>query len=152
MKRSEQFFTLILLPLDLLALIAAGITAYYARFAPVFVSLRPVIFDLTFQNYLTVVMLVAFLWLVIFAASGLYATTRMAIAHELTRVALACSTGMAAVFAILFFSRTFFESRFIAVAAWILAIVFVCTERLAVRLVQRALLRFGIGERRLILI
>jgi exopolysaccharide biosynthesis polyprenyl glycosylphosphotransferase len=152
MKRSELFFTLILLPLDLLALIAGGLVAYYARFAPIFTTVRPVIFDLTIEQYLPVVMLVAFLWLAIFAASGLYATTRVAVAHELTRVALACSTGMAAVFAILFFSRTFFESRFIAVVAWLLCILFVCIERLAVRLVQRSLLRFGIGERRLILI
>ncbi|TAK04087.1 sugar transferase [Patescibacteria group bacterium] len=152
MKRSGLFFTIVLLPLDLLALVAAAVTAYYSRFLPVFTSVRPVVFDLTIERYLPVAAFAAFVWLLVFAASGLYTTRRVAIAHELTRVALACSTGMAAVFAILFFSRTFFESRYIAVAAWLLSIAFVCAERLAVRLVQRSLIRWGIGECRVVLI
>ena len=152
MKRSELFFTLILLPLDLLALLAAAVTAYYSRFLSVFTSVRPVIFDLKIEGFLPVALLAAFVWLAGFAASGLYTARRISIAHELTRIALACSTGMAAVFAILFFSRTFFESRYIAVAAWLLSIAFVCAERLAVRAVQRSLIRFGIGERRVVLI
>src|SRR3990167_7733873 len=152
MKRSELFFTLILLPLDLLALLAAAVTAYYSRFLSVFTSVRPVIFDLKIEGFLPVALLAAFVWLAVFAASGLYTARRISIAHELTRIALACSTGMAAVFAILFFSRTFFESRYIAVAAWLLSIAFVCAERLAVRAVQRSLIRFGIGERRVVLI
>lgn len=152
MKRSELFFTIVLLPVDLLALIAASIAAFYLRFHPYFVSLRPVIFDLTLENYLPVAALIAFGWMVIFAMSGLYGMRRRAMATELTRVFLACSAGMAIVFAILFFSRTFFESRFIAVAAWLLAIVFVCAARIAVRLVQRSLLYAGIGEHKVVLI
>lgn len=152
MKRSELFFTLILLPLDLLALVAAAVAAYYSRFLPALQSWRPVIFDLTIEAYLPVALVAAFVCLGVFAASGLYTTRRVSIAHELTRVALSASTGMAAVFAILFFSRTFFESRYIAVAAWLLSIAFVCAERLCVRAAQRSLIRFGIGERRVVLV
>ncbi len=152
MKRSELFFTLILIPLDFLALIAAGVAAYYARFHPAFTAYRPVVFDLTIEGYLEVIYPIAIVWLAIFALAGLYSTRRQAIAAELTRVALACSTSMAAVFAILFFSRVFFESRFIAIAAWLFAIAFVSATRVAIRLLQRSLIRFGVGEHRVAVI
>jgi exopolysaccharide biosynthesis polyprenyl glycosylphosphotransferase len=152
MKRSELAFTLSLLPLDFLTLVAAAIAAYYSRFHPLFTQWRPVIFDLTLNHFVQIVIPIAIVWLAMFAFAGLYATRRISIASELTRIALACSTSMAAVFAILFFSRVLFESRFIAVAAWILAIVFVCVERLLVRALQRSLLAMGVGEHRIVLI
>lgn len=152
MKRAELFFTLLLLPVDFLAIVLAGTAAYFLRFHPLFTSVRPVVFDLTFENYLSVVIPVAFIWLAVFALSGLYSTRRRAIGSEMSRVALACSSAMAAVFAILFFSRTFFDSRFIAVAGWLLSIVFVGAARLSVRVLQRLLLRAGVGEHRIVLI
>ncbi len=152
MKRSELAFTLALVPLDYLALLAAGIAAFYARFHPFFTTVRPVIFDLTVPEYARVVFPIAFVWIVIFAFAGLYSTHPRRIASELSRVLLACSTAMAAVFAILFFSRVLFESRFIAVAAWVFAILFVSIGRIIIRLFQRTLLSYGIGERRIIIV
>ncbi len=152
MKKAELFFTSLLVPVDFFAVTLAATAAYFLRFHPVFTSLRPVVFNLTFERYLAVAAPVALLWLLVFAASGLYTTRRHALLAELGRVALACSAAMASVFAILFFSRTFFESRFIAVAAWVLAILFVGGGRLLVRLLQRLLLRIGIGEHRLVVI
>lgn len=152
MKRSEFFFTLALIPFDFLAIIAAGIAAYYSRFHPYFTNVRPVIFDLTINEYIEIIVPIALLWLIIFAFAGLYTTRRTAIWTELSRVALACSTSMAIVFAILFFSRALFESRFIAVAAWLLTILFVGVGRLAIRALQRSLLKYGIGEHKIIII
>lgn len=152
MKKVELFFTSLLVPVDFFAITLAASAAYFLRFHPFFTSVRPVVFDLTFDRYLAVAAPVALFWLLVFAASGLYATRRRALLSELARVALACSAAMASVFAILFFSRTFFESRFIAVAAWVLAIVFVGLGRLLVRGLQRLLLRLGIGEHRLVVI
>ncbi len=152
MKRAELFFTLILVPLDFFALIAAGVVAYYSRFHPAFTSVRPVIFDLPIEEYLPIVTTIALLWLAVFAVSGLYSTRRQSIASELTRVALACSTAMAIVFAILFFSRVFFESRFIAVATWIFAILLVSLGRLVVRGLERSLWHYGIGEHKVVII
>lgn len=152
MKRSELAFTLALVPLDYLALMAAGITAFYARFHPLFTQWRPVVFDLTVERYSTVLVPVALVWLGVFTLSGLYSSRPRRIASELTRVLLACSTSMAAVFALLFFSRVLFESRFIAVVAWGLAVVFVSLGRLAIRMVQRALLAWGIGARRVMVV
>ena len=152
MKRSELFFTLILVPLDILALTAAATAAFFARFHPIFTDIRPVIFDLNIQNYFKVAIPIILMFLAVFAGAGLYSVTRRSVAKELSRIILACSASMALVFAITFFSRVLFESRFIAIAAWILAIIFVCLERLTLRGVQHSLLRFGIGMHRVVLI
>lgn len=152
MKRVELLFTLLLIPFDFLALIAAGVGAFYLRYHPYFVTVRPVIFDLSIDEYISSIFPIIALWLLVFALAGLYSTRRQAISLELTRVALAASTAMAIVFAILFFSRVLFESRFIAVAAWLLAIFFICTGRLIIRALQRSLLKFGIGTHRVVII
>ncbi|OGL99382.1 hypothetical protein A2501_00985, partial [Candidatus Uhrbacteria bacterium RIFOXYC12_FULL_57_11] len=122
------------------------------RFHPFFTAWRPVAFNLTVERYTAVILPVALVWIAVFALSGLYATHPRRIASELTRVFLAASTSMAAVFAILFFSRVLFESRFIAVAAWVLAIAFVSLGRLAIRMLQRTLLSWGIGTRHVVVI
>lgn len=152
MKRSELTFTLALVPLDFFALLAATIAAFYARFYPAFTAIRPVIFDLTIQGYLKVATPIVILFIVVFALSGLYSTLRRSVWNEISRLALACSASMALVFAISFFSRVLFESRFIALAAWLLAILFVTLERLTIRGLQRSLLHFGIGTHRVVLI
>lgn len=152
MKRAEMAFTLVLLPFDFLALVAAAIAAYYARFHPLFTSVRPVTFTLSLGEFLPIIYPIALVWLGVFALLGLYTTKRTAITTELVRVAFASSASMAVVFAILFFSRSLFESRFIAVAAWIFAIALVCLVRVAVRLAQRHLLTLGVGVRYIMLI
>ncbi len=152
MKRSELAFTLALVPLDYLALLAAGIAAYYSRFLPYFTSIRPVIFTLTLKQYVTILLPSLFLWIAVFAAAGLYSTYRRSIARELSRVALAASASMALVFSLLFFSRTFFDSRFIALVAWAFSIVFVCLGRIVIRGLQRSFLSSGIGVHRIALI
>src|SRR3989339_706490 len=72
MKRSELFFSFLLVPLDFAMIILAGISAYYIRYADFFQKYRPVIFNLDFYAYLRVVLVVAVLWLVVFAFAGLY--------------------------------------------------------------------------------
>jgi len=152
MKRSALAFTLVLVPLDILALIDAGISAFYLRFHPFFTTLRPVIFDLRLDQFLKVIFPIILLWICIFAVAGLYTTKRLSIATELSRVFLASSSAMALIFAITFFSRTLFESRFIAVAAWGLSIIYVCLTRLIVRGLQRSLLKLGVGVHRIVII
>lgn len=152
MKRAELAFTLALVPLDFIALIAAGVVAYFSRFHPLFTTVRPVIFSISLEQYVEVIAPIAVIWIFIFAAAGLYSTRRRGIASETLRVLLACSASMAAVFAILFFSRVFFESRFIAIAAWILSILFISVARILIRLLQRLLLRAGVGVHKVVLI
>ncbi|MBI4437504.1 sugar transferase [Candidatus Uhrbacteria bacterium] len=152
MKRSELAFTLALVPFDFFALIAASTVAFFARYLPAFTQIRPVIFNLNLESYLAVAAPTAILFLLVFALTGLYSTRRSSIGRELSHIALACSASMALVFAISFFSRVLFESRFIALAGWGLAILFVALERLVMRGLQRSLLRFGIGTHRVVVI
>ncbi len=152
MKRSELAFTLLLVPLDFFSLLAAASAAFFLRFHPYFTTLRPVIFDLRYEQFLKIATPAILIWLAVFALAGLYTTGRRRIASEIGKIILACSTSMALVFAILFFSRELFESRFIALAAWGCAIVFVAAARLVVRGLQRSLRRFGIGTHRIFVI
>jgi exopolysaccharide biosynthesis polyprenyl glycosylphosphotransferase len=152
MKRSELGFTVMRVPLDFLALIAAGTAAYYLRFHPIFTEMRPVIFNLTLEKYFAFLIPIAILWIGVFAISGLYVIRLRSIMNEITRIVIACSASMTVVFAISFFSRVLFESRFIALAAWILAFVFVGLMRLAIRGLQRSLLYWGVGVHRVVII
>jgi len=152
MKRSELTFTLALVPFDFLALLAAATAAFFARFHPALTALRPVIFDLNLQRYLAVVTPIILMFIAVFAVAGLYNARRFSIASELSRVALACSASMATVFAISFFSLTLFESRFIALAAWALSILFVSVTRLTLRGLQRSLLYLDVGTHRVVVI
>lgn len=145
MKRADLAFAACLVPLDYFALLAAGIAAYSLRIAPIFTNIKPVMFDLSFEKYLGVVLLVAAITVLIFALSGLYAIRPRRIATEITRIITDVSTAIAAILGIAFFSLTLFESRFIVLAGWAFAILFVITERLALRIFQRFLRRFGIG-------
>ena len=152
MKKSELFFTAALVPLDIFSLFLAGIAAYTLRFHPFFTDLRPVLFDTTLQEFGTILFPMILLWIGIFALSGLYSTKPPRLAHELLRIFLACSTSMAVLFALLFFSRSLFESRFIVLAAWGFSILFVSLERLLLRAFQRFLLSKGIGQHRIAII
>lgn len=50
-KKVELFFTTILVPVDFLMIFLAGITAYQLRFSDYYRGVRPVIFNLPFDEY-----------------------------------------------------------------------------------------------------
>ncbi len=153
MKKSEIILTTINLPLDFLMLILAGVAAYFLRFAKFFTAIRPVIFDLTFEEYLPLMLAVALGWMALFIFSGLYEIRpNRRLVNELSRVVFACSTGLAAITIYIFFQRELFDSRFIVLAGWFLAIVFVCAERIIMRLMKNILYRLGIGTRSVVVI
>lgn len=153
MKRSELFLTFLLLPLDYLAIIAAGITAYYIRFAPFIRDIRPVIFRLPFDSYLKVVLILGVGWLVIFALAGLYSIgSARKLVKEIYRIILACSTGLMLVVVLIFIRRELFDSRFIVLAGWIIAIIYVGLARSLVRWAQRILFYHGIGVKKVIIV
>lgn len=153
MKKSEIILTTIHFPLDFLMLILAGLTAYSLRFAKFFIAIKPVIFKLTFEQYFPLMALVAIGWLILFVFSGLYTTKpNRRLVNELSRVVFACSTGLAAVTIYIFFQRDLFDSRFIVLAGWLLAIVFVSAERIMMRLVKNILYRLGVGVRWVVII
>lgn len=153
MKKAELIFGAILLPIDFILLVAAGCTAYFLRFQTSLTSLPAALYAIPFQQYLFMALLTAFVWTIIFAFTGLYnmRSTRR-IVEEVRRVFLACSTGVLLIIIIFFFERDLFSSRFIILAAYVCALVYVTLGRLAVLYAQRAFFRRGIGVRNVVLI
>jgi exopolysaccharide biosynthesis polyprenyl glycosylphosphotransferase len=140
-------------PIDFLFLFLAGISAFYLRFTPWAVALKPVLFKMTLPQFLWLVCIVAVGWLVIFAFIGLYSTNpNRKLAPDLTRVILACSAGLGAVALYILFTQTQFDSRFLVVAGWAFAIVYVCAGRILMRGFKGILYRAGIGLRRVAII
>jgi exopolysaccharide biosynthesis polyprenyl glycosylphosphotransferase len=153
MKRSELVFTFILLPLDFIMIILAGISAYYIRFADFFVNIRPVSFNLSLAHYLPIVLLIGFFWLIIFAFAGLYSVKAPRnLVSEFYRVTLACSTGLMLIVILIFLRRELFDSRFIVLAGWILAIIYISISRALIRFIQRYLYKFNIGVHKVVLV
>lgn len=154
MKRSELFFGAILVPVDFFALLAAGATAYFLRVSGPLQALRPVQFelDLPLVEYLQLAAIVAVVIIAIFALQSLYAlqvTRRMF--DEFTRILAGVTSGFMLVVLYTFFSAELFQSRFIFLAAYLLAIVFVTVGRVLVKRTQQNLLRRGLGVHRVLL-
>lgn len=147
MKRSELFFSFLLVPLDALAILAAFSAAYWLR------AHQEVIYIWQFADYFKFIFSLVPFWIIIFALEGLYSikNTRRGF-DEMARIALGVSSGIMLVVSYIFLSRTEFFSRLIIIYGLVLSFVFVGLARLIVRLVQRYLLRFGIGVHRVLLI
>ncbi|MEA3449976.1 MAG: exopolysaccharide biosynthesis polyprenyl glycosylphosphotransferase [Patescibacteria group bacterium] len=153
MKKSELVFSSLLVPLDYIAIILAGISVYYIRYTDFFQVYRPIIFDLDFDGYFKALIIIAVLWIIIFALSGLYAiNSARKLVKEIYRVVLACSTGFVAIVIIIFVQRDLFESRFIVLAGFILAIVYVSLARAIVRGIQRQFFKSGVGVKKVVII
>lgn len=153
MKKLESFFSVLMVPLDFALLVAAGVSAYYLRFSDWSASIRPVIFNLPFDGYFKSVLVVAVIWVILFIIAGLYRMrASRELAQELSRIFLACSSGLALVAIIIFFQRDLFDSRFIVLAAWVLAVIYLSLAHAFLRFVAKRLYAFGIGVRRVIIV
>ncbi len=145
MRRLDLFFATILVPIDYSVLMLAALAAYLLRYAEFVVARRPVMFYLPFNVYFRAAALIAFLWVLIFALSGLYTIGRRKKLEEFKKIIVASTAGLGAVLAVIVFSRELFESRFILLVSWGLAIIFVSGARLDLRIIRSALLRAGFG-------
>lgn len=153
MKKIESFFSVLLVPLDFILLVLAGVSAYQLRFSDWSINIRPVIFDLPFKEYFPSVLLVALIWSLIFMMVGLYQIRgARQFAQELRKIFFASSTGLAIVAIIIFFQRDLFDSRFIVLAGYVLATVYVSVGHIFVRWLQKRLLRHGMGAHKVILV
>jgi len=108
--------------------------------------------DLSFQEYMVPVATVTLLIVLIFALQGLYAMqSRRRFLDETTRIFSGISMGVMIVIIYSFFRAALFQSRFIVLAAYLLALAFVTINRFLVRTVQRSALRRGYGTYRAVL-
>ena len=153
MKKSELVFSALLVPVDYLMLFLSGLIAYYLRFVPLFVELRPLTQEIIFQHYFKLILLVPVIFIIIFAMGGLYTirNTRRWI-DEMGSIFVAVTASMAIVIVIIFFQRELFSSRFIVLTGWALSVVMVMLGRLIVRIIQHLLLKKGVGVHNVVVI
>lgn len=146
MNRSELIFSAILVPLDYIVIVLAGVAAYAVRFSAVMKELRAVTYELPQEEYLKIILVVGVLWVAVFALSGLYRikTTRRR-TEETTKIILACSAAVMVLILIIFYQRELFSSRFIIIIGWVFSIVFITVERSIVSWLQKSLLKRGVG-------
>ena len=105
------------------------------------------------NEYWPLVLIVAALWIIIFAFNGLYHTNpNRKLTKDLNRIFFACSTGFAGIALYTFFTLQKFDSRFLVLASWILAILYVCAGRILMKLTKMILYRMGFGLRRVAII
>ncbi|KKU13420.1 MAG: Undecaprenyl-phosphate glucose phosphotransferase [Candidatus Magasanikbacteria bacterium GW2011_GWC2_45_8] len=154
MNITKKFiFTVSHVPMDYLMLLGAGASAYGLRFTKFFTNIKPIQFNLAWRAYWPSMMIVALVWIIFFALSGLYKINpNRKLANDISRVFFACSTGLAAITIFIFFRGELFNSRFIVLAGWMLALVFVCAGRILMRALKSFLFSLGIGVRRVALI
>ena len=155
MKKADLFFNVIRLPVDFGMLMLAGLTAYILR-TQVLASLRPVYFQLNLPliSYMSLVLVVTLVFLVAYAISGLYSMkVHIGKAEEILKVIVASSAGLMLVIVFIFLQQALFNSRFLVLGAWILAMLFVTIGRLLVRYFQHvAVARYNFGIQRVVLI
>ncbi|PIS43048.1 MAG: hypothetical protein COT24_00340 [Candidatus Kerfeldbacteria bacterium CG08_land_8_20_14_0_20_40_16] len=153
MNKSELTFSAILVPLDYLVVFLAGLVAHGLRFGTFLTDIRPVIYELSFRNFLPILLIASSIWIFVFALSGLYniKTTRRMV-EELAKIFLACSTAVLIIIVFIFFQRELFSSRFIIISGWLLSIIFISIERFIIRSIQRHFLKKGIGIHRVFVV
>jgi len=153
MKKSELLFVIILLPIDFLMVVLAALSAYSLRVGSFVTEIRPVIYALSFSEYLFYSLLVALGCLFIFALAGLYAIeSGRKFAQELSKIFFACSTAVLVIIVAIFLKRELFSSRFIILAAWGFSIIYVTIGRIIIYKIQKYLLKLGYGAKKIIVI
>jgi len=153
-KRSELFFSFIQVPIDFAMIILAALTAFAMRNVPEILILKPKLYSFPLESYLKVVLLIAPVFILIYAIEGLYAVrvTRK-FWKEALKVFTATSIGLVIIIVAIFLKREWFSSRFIILAGWFIAVFYVVFARLILIRIQKYLLRKkGLGVHRVLLI
>jgi len=150
LKRSELFFTFILIPIDALMVVLAVILSYKFR---LFFNVVPTVYLEPFNDYLRFFVLALPVWFLVFLINGLYSISdRRNALNEIGKIIVAVSATVALIMAYIFLSRTFFFSRLIVAEIWVFAIFLLALGRYLIRVIQRILYRYKIGVHRVIIL
>jgi exopolysaccharide biosynthesis polyprenyl glycosylphosphotransferase len=150
-KNSELLFSLLLLPIDFLAILFAFIAAYALR---VKVDTRPVAHPLGIIFFLKIFLLIVPVWILFFAINGLYTQSSLRGRwQELGHIFVAVSGGVMFMVLIDFVSKTpLFPSKSVPVYAYGISLVTVTLGRIIVRQIQRSLFAHGVGTYKAVIV
>ncbi len=153
MKKVDLVTSLVLVPLDYLMLVAAGMTSYALRYQGFITQYRPVFFDYPFDEFFPLLLGISAVGVLIFALSGSYRITSSHTPLEVfSKVFLGVSTTLLFVIVTIFLQRELFSSRFVIILAWALAIVYTIIGRMVVFKLKSLFLRAGFGTHALVLL
>lgn len=141
----KLFFSALLVPTDFGAFLLAGVLAYKLRFSELATGVRPIIFELPYKSFFTIVLVISIFSVIWLALQGLYKIQRGSILEEMGRIFSGLTMAGGLILAYIVFQRTLFDSRFILVAWYVLSLIFVLLARGLIRLIQRQLFRHGWG-------
>lgn len=150
MKRFNQLFTILLVPLDYLMLVASFAGAYWLR---VNWQFREVIYIEPFPAFFKFACLVSLIWIAVFFIFGLYRFRGFKNNWELIgRLVTATSVALALFIIGLFLTKTGFFSRLIIVYFWTLSVVLVMVGRSLLNLFKQWLQYYGTGVEKVLLV
>jgi len=154
MKKSELVFNVLLVPIDFLMIIFAGILAYSLRFSAEFSKLRPIVFDLPFRSFMEIIFVVSPIFIISFAFIGLYNLKSVRkFWNEIFQIAVGVSAGFMLIIFMTFMQREMFSSRFIFFTGWFFVIITVVLGRGVMRILQGWIAnKFQFGFHRLVLL
>jgi len=146
MKKAQQIFTLLLVPVDALMVFIAFVIAYSARAEAIPL---PVVYIWPFEQYIKLALLMLPLWIIAFSLAGLYTNRRKGL-NEFGQIIVGTSLGAMALVLWVFFNRSDFFSRLIIFYIWFLAIISVGIGRTILYLLQSNLYLFGMRQKNLL--
>jgi Undecaprenyl-phosphate glucose phosphotransferase len=153
MKKTDIFFSLILVPLDVIAILCAFLLAWFLRFEYEVTAL-PVAKVLELSDFLEISIYLIPIWVAIFAFSGLYKISLVGkrISSEAVKVFIASSASVFMAVIVLFGIRQAEFSRLLLIYMWFFSFLIVFAFRLFMIQLQRLLYRRGVGLRKVVLL
>lgn len=151
MKKSELIFNALLVPVDFVMVMLAGLATYLSR-TTILAHFRPVLFEfnLPLEEYFLLTIFAAGGLVAIFAVSGLYKLrTTTGGVEEFLRISIAVSAGIMLAIVYIFLRQELFDSRFLVLGGWVLAIMFVTVGRLLIRRLRQYMVtkyRWGVHK------
>jgi len=156
MKKSDLIFTSILVPVDFIMLLFAGLGAYFLRVSSYISQYWPVLFalNLPFSRYFAIIIFVSIFLLFVFALIGLYQMkSYRRFLDDFPKILVGVSAGIMSLVLYIFLRREWFDSRFLILAGWIFAVFFVSLGRVLMSQIQKLLMaNFGYGLQKVLIV
>ncbi len=150
-RRNSKLYSLILMLVDALVLIAAFVLAYIAR---VQYDPRPLLHNIYAYDYLFAFLLIIPVWIAVFGLIGLYQTkTYNRRLVEWSKIAVGSFIGILLIIGFEYVSdKDLFPARLVAAYALVASFLLIVIEREFMRLIRNISFKYGKGIKRVLLI
>jgi exopolysaccharide biosynthesis polyprenyl glycosylphosphotransferase len=153
MKKTDIFFSLILVPLDIVVLIGAFLISWFLRFKYDPTAL-PVGQEMALAEFIRLMVYLIPVWVAIFAFNELYRISMVGkrISSEAVKVFIASSASVLMATIVLFGIREATFSRLLLIYMWGFSFLLVFLERFFMIYLQRVMYKRGVGVKKVVLL